>query len=68
MLIGVKTSGIDNFSRVADYIVKYLHGIRRHTAFNTMVYFEIGKLDLDSFRVLNFYITSGIIENVEVIQ
>jgi hemerythrin-like domain-containing protein len=67
MLIGIKAKDNDNFTRVADYIIKYLHGIRRHTIKNEMVYFEINKIDIDGIRVINYYITSGILVNLEVI-
>jgi hypothetical protein len=68
MLIGIKTNDKDNFSRVADYIIKNIHGTRAHIYKDTFTYYKVNMIECSDLRVLYYYITQGIVENIKIVK
>jgi aspartate 1-decarboxylase len=67
MYIGIKSIDMDNFERVAAYIVKNLEGKKVNNVYSAYSFYKVNKISKDDLVILYYYLEKEMLDSIKIL-
>jgi hypothetical protein len=67
MYIGIKSINLDNFERVAEYLIKNMEGKKVNNLISCYSFYKVNKISKDDLIILYYYLEKEILDSIKIL-